>query len=195
MPAADIEEPRRPDTSWLRRILRYGATYGAPLGTIIAALWVATTWWADHQMKTEQAQRDLVKAQDIAKRDSQKPFLERQLQFYFEAVKVTAKLATLPPSLGDKGPGAEESYGWAYRRFWELYWGELAVVESQEIAGAMVRFGRSLEDLTTCRSTPDAACGDKQALLQQLSLALAGEIRKSIERGWDYKLPPISSKN
>jgi len=160
-------------------------------GGIFVALWGALTWWADYQARLQKEQADRSLALVIAKRDSQKPFLEKQLQFYFEAAKVTAKLATLAQSISDKGPGWEQSWDWAHRRFFELYWGELAVVESPEVAAAMVRFRGPLDNLKLCNSTPTMNCSTEQKSLEQLSLALASQIRKSIEQPWGIELPPL----
>lgn len=176
--------PRR---DWFTRVGRTLVRWGAVLSTLIAALWAAGTWWTQYQTQVAQTQAS-------AKRESQRPFLEKQLQFYFEAAKVTSKLATLSQELQDKGPDWEQSWSWAYRRFWELYWGELAIVESREVAGAMVRFGEPLRALHACVSTANAKCVAEQKALEQLSLALAAEIRKSIETSWDYPLPPLLGK-
>ena len=70
-------------------------------------------------------------------------FLERQLELYFEVAAVTGKIATA-------SEGADKEL--AKRRFRELYWGELAVVEDFEVQRAMVEFELVLRrsDSSTC---------------------------------------------
>src|SRR5262249_7708203 len=127
----------------------------------------------------------------LAVRESQKPFLERQLAFYFEAAKVTAKLATLPPIQTSDDFAKHrtlEDWAWARRRFWELYWGELGVVESPEVASAMVDFGTALGEVEECVDA-GGHCIEKQRGLKGYSITLSHKIRASVEQGWGYKLP------
>lgn len=206
---------------------RFVLTYGTAIGVVITAGWTAYTWnvgerhqaensraqaenetWKrDHQTELETWQRNFTEnvqkhviEQDraIALRDSQRPFLEKQLAFYFEAAKATAKLATLPPERT-----ASEDWAWAQKRFWELYWGELGVVESTDVAAAMVHFGellRSLEDcVKTAKDDSSKNCTAQQKALEGPSLQLAHNVRTSIQKGWGYELPetkiPISGSN
>lgn len=99
--------------------------------------------------------------------EAMKPFLERQLQLYTEATQIAATLATvMADSIEDK----------TMRRFWELYWGELALVENAEVEKAMVRFGQGLQN------------GYNKAELQQLSLKLAHACRESLAISWGVNL-------
>jgi hypothetical protein len=154
---------------------------------IVAGGWQATTWWLE---RSERA----VSAEKNALRDSQKTFLERQLQLYFEVSRVTAKLATLPAKLPDNGPANNETYEWANRRFWELYWDELSIVESPDVARAMVAFGEQLRKVTDCYAGKKPDCGSEQGQLTALSYRLAGKLRESIQIGWGYSLPETEQK-
>jgi hypothetical protein len=78
-------------------------------------------------------------------RESQKPFLERQLQYYFEAIKVSSQVATY--QTGDKFEDAK-------RRFWEVYWGELSIVETADVEKYMVLIGETLRAVDILRSFP-----------------------------------------
>jgi len=177
-------------------INRY-SVIGGVFAAVIGAGWTLYTW------------------NEVAVRESQKPFLEKQLQFYVEASKVAAKLTVLPlRAPTDVAP--EETWDWAKQRFWELHWGELVVVEDKDVAGAMARFGGQVREVDKCRSrleecsldleacrtrtaecapqvemcrTRSEECIDLQARLQSLSLELARTIRVSIQNGWGYKLP------
>ncbi len=98
-----------------------------------------------------------------ARVEAARPFLERQLALYTDASRVAAVLATSEDT-------AERTA--AAKRFWELYWGELALVEDKRVEKAMVDFGRGLRS--------DAG----RQLLQQMSLALAKACRDSLADSW-----------
>jgi hypothetical protein len=104
----------------------------------------------------------------VAVRESRKPFLERQLALYFEATKIAAQLST-----------ASRGAPWnsARQRFWELYWGELGLVEDAGVLAAMVAFGDALTAYQQGR-------GGTQAELHQLALGLARACRHSLQSEW-----------
>ena len=115
-------------------------------------------------------------------------FLERQLELYFEAAAIASKIAT-------SSEGADEES--AKRRFRELYWGELAVVEDAGVQNAMVEFGRILSksDKSAClgeeqiaqRATEPTEAVVKVCLLRG-ALDLAHAARKSLEESWKVGL-------
>jgi len=104
---------------------------------------------------------------DNARVEATRPFLERQLTLYTEASQVAAVLATSDDA--SERAKAEE-------RFWQLYWGELALVEDPRVEAAMVRFGQALKT------------GGDKAPLQALSLALARACRDSLADSWGVEL-------
>lgn len=95
--------------------------------------------------------------------EATKPFLERQLKLYTEATQAAATIAT-----GEEGPAKTR----ATRRFWELYWGELALVENGTVEQAMASFGVGLR----------AGLGRDE--MQRRSLALARACRDSLAVSW-----------
>ena len=110
--------------------------------------------------------------------EARKPFLDRQLALYTEATRKTAILATSSdPDVINK----------ARQRFWELYWGELAMVENGGLSAnkggvetAMVALGQCLN-----RGCP-------QPELQPLALGLAHACRDSLAVSWgvqDWSVP------
>jgi hypothetical protein len=115
--------------------------------------------------------------------EARRPFLDLQLKLYQEATKVTAVLAT------STDPAELQV---AEVRFWQLYWGELAMIENGGIKtenggveGAMVRFGDQLSSHPQDRS-----------LLKQLSLELAHVCRDSLAESWnvrDWRSPDYGS--
>jgi hypothetical protein len=133
------------------------------VGAIGSFVWGVYQW--RYKSERELAQ-DKVEADRIAatrKLEATRPFLERQLKLYPEASQVAAILAT------SEDP-SERSI--ASKKFWQLYWGELALVENQDVEDAMVDFGKAL-----VREAPLPE-------LQKLSLRLAHACRISLDRSW-----------
>jgi hypothetical protein len=165
--------------------------YGPGIAVIVGAIWTLVTWYQQREDALATVKRQTQQAHEIALRESQKPFLEKQLAFYFEAARVTSKLATPDPRAGFHEQPASEVWTWARKRFWELYWGELGVVESPQVASAMVNFGNTLKEVEKCGNS-DELCAERQRALTGASLDLAHSIREDIEKGWGYSLPSVS---
>src|SRR5262249_21218775 len=91
------------------------------------------------------------------------PFLERQLGLFQETTQTVAFLATHSDS-PDRAKRLE--------RFWQLYWGELALVEHGQVESAMVDFGTALSS------------GADQKELQQLSLEVTYACRDELAESW-----------
>lgn len=107
------------------------------------------------------------RAQSEARRiEATKPFLERQLKLYTEATQAAATLATSTK---------QEELDVASKRFWSLYWGELALVEDKGVEAAMVQFGRALQS------------GSVGQQLHEKSLALAHACRDSLAGSWGVR--------
>jgi hypothetical protein len=114
-------------------------------------------------------QEQKVREVEAALREARKPFLQRQQELYFEATSVAAKLCTL-----EKGPEWQA----AKKRFYQLYWGEMSVVEDRLVEGAMANFEKVL-DLYEIKEATESE-------LQQRSLELARSCQKSLATGWGY---------
>jgi hypothetical protein len=121
----------------------------------------------EKRVVVEQQQRE--KELDAVLREARKPFLERQLALYFEATTVASRISTLTT-----GPEREK----ARKRFYELYHGELSIVEDEPVARAMVDFKKTLE----LHDIQEATDSD----MQVASLMLAHACRDSLARGWGY---------
>ena len=104
-----------------------------------------------------------------ASRESLKPFNEKRILLYTEASNVVSKLANL-------GEGPERQA--ARKRFFELYWGELALVENRQVESAMVYFAKALEQYELNPSS--------NTELQRQSLNVAHAFRESLKEGLDY---------
>jgi hypothetical protein len=96
--------------------------------------------------------------------EAAKPFLEIRQKRYMEAVEVAAVLAS--PELH-----RTDEIEKARKRFWELYWAELSIVEDAMVESAMVKLGESLasEDATQ---------------VKQASYDLAHAVRDSLASSW-----------
>ena len=108
---------------------------------------------------------------DSVEKEFRKPYWEKQVALYFQATSSAATLATI-----DNPEERQE----AEAKFWELYWGPLALVEDRKVEGAMVRFGNCLKG-GNCEGSN----------LRQLSLELAHTCRESLGTTWDLKLEEL----
>lgn len=129
------------------------------VGAIAATSTLLGVSWQWRQAHMARSQSALVEARQ--------PFLTRQLELYGEAAKVAARIATTDD---------EKELGEATTRFWQLYWGELALVEDRDVEAAMVAFGEAMKTSA------------KKAQQQSLSLDLAHAIRRSLDRSWGIEV-------
>jgi hypothetical protein len=144
---------------WLPITVAYVPVFGLLLGGVFTLY---------RYVDDQRAQQD--KQAETRLLEAQKPFLQKQLDLYFETVQVTGVLVTAPM----------ESKEWqtAERRFWALYWSELSMVEAGEVEGAMVRLGSQLDRHK--REPGDATL----QVLRRCVYDLAHTIRYAIEVRW-----------
>jgi hypothetical protein len=135
----------------------------ALVGALASFAWGVYQWRVTSIQQLAQAKGEADRLAASRKIEATKPFLERQLKLYTEAAQTAATLSTT----ADTRERAK-----ATRRFWELYWGELALVENREVEGAMKALGDAL--------SANASASD----LQQLSLRLAHACRRSLDASW-----------
>ena len=143
------------------------------LGTVVAFLWGIYTYQDTAAKQLERERLESERLSETRRIEATKPFLERQLTLYTDVSKVAATLGT---------SGDETEKAKARKRFWELYWGELALVENRDVEAAMVAFGGALRE------------GASQSELQELSLMLAHACRNSLAVSWNvpaWKSAPI----
>ena len=133
----------------------------AVVGASVSFCWGVWTWRVSHRDKLFADERDQERYAQTRRIEATRPFLEKQLALYGEAARVCAQIASSSP--------APE----AVARFWELYWGELALVENKDVEAAMVSFGNTLH------FSPE----DKSEL-QQRALRLALACRVSLAKSW-----------
>jgi hypothetical protein len=176
----------------LREFLRKWWPFLVPAA---AAIWTVTTalvtaWWAVQQNRGEsdrfiaqlraeqQARTDAREDADLARRvEAQTPFLQKQLELYFEAVKVTGKL--VDPALKKDDPLWKENVA----RFWELRWAELEMSGDEGVRQAMRRIQEQIieTEFDQSRNRHD---------LRWAVECLADELRLSLEHAWGIKRDP-----
>jgi hypothetical protein len=133
---------------------------------VIGVLWAAYTFW------------------DTRHRELQKPFDEKQLALYADAARVLAHL-----SVSDN-PDPETTV-----RFWELYLGELPLVESTDdkdsIAAKMNEFcNKKMNNMPLC----SASINTKQLpenSPQKIAVELAKKAREEIQSKWGEGRPTL----
>jgi hypothetical protein len=104
---------------------------------------------------------------EVRKIEASQPFLKRQLALFEEATQITALIAS------SESPGDEKE---KTMRFWQLYYGELALVEQGEVQKAMVKYGELLDS----ENYGDA--------LEEAALSVAWACREELAKSWkvDY---------
>jgi hypothetical protein len=121
-------------------------------------------------MRTTLAQQPAMFAQQ---RERQKPFLERQMTYCFQATEVASEIAN-----SENSPSRTK----AIERFRQLYWGPLAVVEHPTVERAAVDFGNALRSKHLDR-----------VMLQKLSLELAHACRDALQKLWGVDLGQLKN--
>jgi hypothetical protein len=101
----------------VRTAVKFYADVLQALAIIAAGLWAAFTY---HVQAAEQAARAKEQAAAVL-RELRRPYDEKQLNLYLEAARVVASLATNP-----KGPDRPK----VEARFWELYYGDMQIVQT-----------------------------------------------------------------
>lgn len=93
------------------------------------------------------------------------PLLQLRQKYYLETIRAAQVLAT-------PDTHSPEQLKQAETRFWELYWGELSLVEDEQVEKAMMEMGRAL--------------AGKQPLSQRrtASYRLAHALRGSLLESW-----------
>jgi len=120
---------------------------------------------------------------DIKKREYQQPLWETQIKLFFEVSDLTSRLTN-----------EFESQRWEKdkRRFYELYWGSMILVEDESVEKAMVEFGNRLYDFDQIKEVGDM----KKAMeeLREYAHNVSYACRNSINKAIDRKSPSVSHR-
>jgi hypothetical protein len=132
--------------------------------------------WGIYQFTAQQAlsQREQNEAKE---KEFKKTLWERQLGLYLETSQAAATLARFNENAGKE---IQPERTKALIRFWQLYYGEMAVVADDNVRRAMTQFGRCLREYDQKNCDQDA--------LKQAALALAQECRNSVAKSWNEPL-------
>ncbi|MDF0522841.1 hypothetical protein P0R31_37020 [Bradyrhizobium yuanmingense] len=120
---------------------------------------------------------------DAAQREAIKPFLEQRLKNCTEASTAAARIAQPAPASDQV---EQQSI------FWRLYWGPLAIVESEAVEAEMVRFGRLLQTSDFARQLQAGHDINPAVLneLRQAALRISHACRKMVSDDFALRLPP-----
>lgn len=133
------------------------------VGACITFAWGVWVWQDNAGKERDAATTESARHAESRRIEATRPFLEMQLKLYTETAQVVSKIA----NASDPGEVAH-----ATQRFWELYTGELSMVEDAGVATAMVAFGSALE-----------RHADQRAL-RGLGVKLAHGMRESLAASW-----------
>jgi hypothetical protein len=137
--------------------------YVAIVGAAATFVWGAFQYFHGIRLERDKQRAEQESATAVQKIAASEPFLSLQLKLFQEATKTAAFLATMT-----NAPANDTNR----QRFEQLYWGELALVEKGDVAGAMVKF----RDGLVAGVSPDE--------LQHLSLEIAHACRIELGNSW-----------
>jgi hypothetical protein len=142
------------------------------IGVVISVVTIGFTLHKEADTRRIEAQKlaDQREAEAHARTiEAIKPFLQLRQTYYLEAIKAAAVLASPLDH-------TREQIGQAKRRFWELYWAELALVDTQNVASTMKGVG-------------DVADLRKPTPLQEATADFAHALRDSLLQSWGIPQP------
>ena len=145
----------------------------AIIAGLVAIISAVVAYIAQTASVKAQADVALVQLASNQAHERQKPFIEAQLKLYMEATETVAQI----PRTADVAARLV-----LVKRFWQLYWGALALVEDDEVAGAMIAYGKALKAQPP---NPDN--------LESRSLDVAHACRNSLRHLWVPGLGTIQS--
>jgi hypothetical protein len=152
---------------------------------VVGGIWVAFTYLRDKREAHEQSQRQSENEAATRSIEARKPFLTHQLKVYKETAEVAGKLVTTPD---------RSSAEWIEntKRFEQLFWTELPLVEDNNVRDAMESAQGKLVALMEADGiylSDTAEQREKRILglrfeLQQGLLKLVKELKASLQNSW-----------
>lgn len=150
-----------------------------PMAIIVGGILALLTYMSSVSHERYARDSDLQRA----RLERAQPYYEKQLNLYLEAARVAAHLAANPAS-----PDRNQLVA----RFWELYWGELAFVESRS-AGSASPPTKPIEELmvevceTYVSSDHPEKCHSGGSTSLGTALALSHRASDEIRKAWDVQ--------
>jgi hypothetical protein len=118
------------------------------------------------------------RTKEAVERELRKPYDEKQLALYLDAARVLAHLAAAPENEHEKTEA----------RLWELYWGELAFVESKHIEKLMVLFCEKHFTGSNKCHTQGSKDLDHPPTPEAAAINMSHEANKEIRKRWEEGL-------
>jgi hypothetical protein len=125
---------------------------------------------AERRAEAKKQRFEMQKYREQRDSEARHPYVELRQKLYLDAIHAAAVLAN--PSLHD-----DSQIATARTRFWELYWGELSLVEGHSVEKAMIELGTLLEPSLD----PTAA--------QEATYHLSHKLRDSLKKTWGIDEP------
>jgi hypothetical protein len=151
------KETSQEKSSWIDCLPSFTAIGGILIAAVAAWISIATY--------LETSKKDT----ETSSRESKKPFFDKQMEFYVDALETVSKIAVT-----DKPVETD------LQHLEQIYWGHLGAVEDRDVDQAMVKFRDRLMSKAS------------QQCLKNESLVLAHCVKKSWGTTWDVTLgdPP-----
>src|SRR5262249_1724903 len=176
------ELPPIPPRSWLDSLKAWW-----PFITGIAvAAWIAFTWVSEQRKSSIDRRAEAEKEAEVRLFEARKPFIAKQFELYVETAQVAGKLVSLVDSTAP-------DWDKFFRRYEQLYWTELSMVEDDGVKEAMQSFADLLRSVNAWRSSsrpPQERSVPNEEIddLRQRSYRLARALRASVEKSWQIDL-------
>jgi hypothetical protein len=127
------------------------------LVSVVGFLWGVMQYTGQQQKNRAEREAQSKREMEITERQFMEPWLKSQRDIYTEALDAAVAIAN----------GREfRGHTTAEEKFWQLYHGRMILVETEEVSGAMKRFGE-------CLGATRCASNDMNTLAHELATAMA----------------------
>jgi hypothetical protein len=179
---SNLEEYQRQDLriKWLTLLVTFLGFAGT-----IATIYIQFAAF-NSQQKTQQQESARRAKSDAEARANEykKQFWDKQLNLFEEACQATGTISS--DSVDVDSPEFKQ----ASAKFDELYYGRLAIVETNEIARKMDDFMNALPALDSAKSDEERDAAKET--LQKISIDLAHECRVAVAHSFQVELPALT---
>ncbi len=171
---ADEAQQQELRIKWLTLLVTFLGFAGT-----IATIYIQFEAFIAEQKAQQQASRDQGDRDALARANEyKKQFFEKQLDFFAQACQAAGTITFAPID--------STEFKDARAKFEELYWGRLAIVESNQVAGQMVAFRDALQTLISAKSDDEQKAAREK--LRDISLDLAHQCRDTVAVNFNVEL-------
>jgi hypothetical protein len=158
--------------------------YWPYITALAVAGWVVLTWLADQRKVAEDRRVEAERQVQVRLLEARKPFNDIQFSRYLETARVVGALVTTSDL---KSTEWDENF----RRYEQLYWTDLSMVEDEGVKSAMQGFAGKLRSMNANKmGVADADFENLKQAAYRLSLAL----RQGVQKTWVIDLSGNSTK-